>query len=138
MIQVVAGIIYKEDKILITRRKEGKHLAGYWEFPGGKIEKGESPETSLIREIKEELSIEIAVQNHLADSVFDYKEKQIELKGYYAQYISGEVYLVDHDAFEWVYPSELKDYIFAPADIPFIKILTYESPENQTRRHSVE
>ncbi len=52
MIEVVAGIIYKEDKILIAKRKAGKHLAGYWEFPGGKIEAGETPETSLVREIE--------------------------------------------------------------------------------------
>jgi len=138
MIEVVAGIIYKEDKILIARRKEGKHLAGYWEFPGGKIEDGETPESCLIREIQEELGIDIDVQNHLGDSKFDYKEKQILLKGYIAQYRSGEVSLSDHDAMEWVYLSEFKNYVFAPADIPFIKILTYESPENQPRRHSIE
>ncbi|MDT7831785.1 8-oxo-dGTP diphosphatase MutT [Flavobacteriaceae bacterium S356] len=137
MIEVVAGIIYKEDKILIAKRKEGKHLAGYWEFPGGKIEAGETPEASLIREIEEELGITIEVHEHMGDSQFDYDEKQILLKGYVAQYLSGEMYLTDHDAVEWVFPSEFKNYVFAPADLPFIKILTYEPPKTQPRRHLI-
>lgn len=124
MIEVTAGIIKnKEGQMLITRRKEGLHLAGFWEFPGGKIEPNETPETCLKREIIEELNIVIHVKHHITDSIYDYSGKLICLKGYYAKFISGNIELTDHDAYRWISIHECDQFTFAPADIPIIKAM---------------
>ena len=102
-IKVVAAILQKEDKILIARKKEGKPLAGYFEFPGGKIEKGETPEKSLIRELMEEMNIKIAIKEYVGESIYDYGNgKVISLLGYKSEIIDGEIKLSDHDRYEWV------------------------------------
>ena len=71
MIKVVAAILEKEDKILIAKKREGKPLAGLWEFPGGKIEEGETPEESLIRELMEEMNIKVRVNEYVGESIYD-------------------------------------------------------------------
>ena len=119
-ITVIAGAILSDGKILITRRAQGKSLGGFWEFPGGKLEK-ESEEQALIREIKEELSLNIAVKDFIADTTYDYHNFSIYLRVYSAVILSGEIKLVDHDMFRWVAKDQLKDFNFAPADIPIIK-----------------
>ena len=122
MIQVTAAIIEKDSKYLIARKKVGQ-LAGMWEFPGGKIEQGETPEECLRREIKEEFGIEIEVGQYLATSEYIYPHIAIELIGYLARYLAGELRLTDHDRIEWVTPTEMHDYNFAPADLPLVKAL---------------
>lgn len=120
MIEVVAAIICRDDKILVARRKHGKHLAGFWEFPGGKIEGGETSEAGLVREIKEELGIEIHVVAFLAENIHQYTEKTILLKAYNCKYMRGTISLVDHDIVQWVTLAQLKKLQMAPADIPFL------------------
>ncbi|MEG2458074.1 MAG: (deoxy)nucleoside triphosphate pyrophosphohydrolase, partial [Bacilli bacterium] len=100
MINVVAGILKKDNKILIARKKEGKSLAGYWEFPGGKIEDGETPQESLIRELMEEMNINIKVNEYVGESIYDYGNIVISLKGYLAEILDGEITLTDHDKYE--------------------------------------
>lgn len=117
---VTAAIIKKDDKILIARRGQDKHLAGMWEFPGGKIEIGEIPEDCLKREIQEELGIVINVGDFFMQNDHLYGDRLIKLYSYFCQHISGEIKLNDHDMFEWVNRSQLLQYNFAPADIPFI------------------
>jgi len=124
MISVAAAIIFNQNLILIARRSNGKHLAGYWEFPGGKIEADESPEACLIREIKEELGITIKVNSFLTENIHHYAEKTILLKAYHCSFTGGQIQLNDHDQIAWVLPEQLKDYVLAPADIPFINYLT--------------
>lgn len=124
MIRVVAAILQKEDKILIARKAPGKVLEGYFEFPGGKIEEGETPEESLVRELMEEMDIEIKVKEYVDESIYDYGNgKVISLLGYTAEIISGEIKLTDHDMYEWVTLDEIHKYDIAPADIPLIKCL---------------
>ena len=121
IIKVVAAILQKEDKILIARKKQGKPLAGYFEFPGGKIEEGETPEESLIRELMEEMNIKIAVKEYIGESIYDYgNDKVISLLGYTAEIIDGEIKLSDHDKYEWVTLEQINNYKIAPADIPLI------------------
>ncbi|WP_294132043.1 (deoxy)nucleoside triphosphate pyrophosphohydrolase [uncultured Clostridium sp.] len=121
IIKVVAAILQKEDKILIARKKEGKPLAGYFEFPGGKIEKGETPEESLARELMEEMNIKIDVKEYVGESIYDYGNgKVISLLGYISEIIDGEIKLSDHDRYEWVTLEEINNYKIAPADIPLI------------------
>lgn len=121
MIKVVAAILEKEDKILIAKKREGKPLAGLWEFPGGKIEEGETPEESLIRELMEEMNIKVRVNEYVGESIYDYGDgKVISLKGFTAEIIEGDIKLTDHDEYKWVTLEEICNYRIAPADIPLI------------------
>jgi 8-oxo-dGTP diphosphatase len=125
-ILVTAAIIKKESKILIGKRAPNRHLAGYWEFPGGKIEIGETPQECLKREIKEELGIIIKVNDLFMENEHQYDQKMIHLKAFECEYLSGEIVLKDHDQIEWVEVSEFVNFVFAPADIPFINALNGE------------
>ena len=120
MIKVVAGILQKDNKILIARKAPGKALEGYFEFPGGKIEEGETPEESLVRELMEEMSIKVKVNKYVGESIYDYGNIVISLKGYTAEILEGEITLTDHDMYKWVTLSEIKDYKLAPADMPLV------------------
>jgi mutator protein MutT len=132
MINVTAGIIEFDNTILIARRKDGKHLAGFWEFPGGKIEKGESPESCLKRELFEELNIKVSIDSFFMDSIHNYDEKTILLKSYKCKATSKDFSLNDHDKALWIKTSELTDYKFAPADTPFVNALLNEVKFNRT------
>ena len=127
MIDVVAGIIKREDKILIARRKPGSHLEGHWEFPGGKVEEGEKPEQTLVRELKEELAIETKTEAFVAESVFDYGSKTIRLRAYWSSYLGGEIALDSHDKIQWVPLPLIETFKLAPADIPILKALLEKS-----------
>lgn len=124
MINVVAAIIKNgEGKILITQRNLKKTQGGLWEFPGGKIEKGETREEAIIREIKEELTIEINVESYLGEKVFEYPEKSINLIALNCRVKSGNIYLTEHEEARWVEKEELNSFEFAPADIFIVKKL---------------
>ena len=123
-IDVVAAVIFKADKILLCQRKSGKHQAGLWEFPGGKIEKGETHQKALIREIKEELQIKISPQSFIIKITHEYSHAAINLWVYKAVFINGEITLLDHEQTKWISPSELNSFQLAPADIPVITRLT--------------
>lgn len=100
-------------------------LAGFWEFPGGKLEEGESPETCLIREIKEELGIVIRIIEPLTPSVYSYSEnKNIQLLPFLCSWESGEINLVEHEKIVWITTNEINDLTWAPADIPIAKELS--------------
>lgn len=118
MIDVVAAIIKDGERVLIARKKIGKPLAGYWEFPGGKIEIGESPENALKRELKEEMEIEIKVGTYVGESIYDYGNTQVALKGYICNLENGEIRLKDHDRYRWIKIEDINNYTLAPADIP--------------------
>lgn len=117
-VSVVCGIIFKEDKILLCRRKTEKSLGGYWEFPGGKVEPNESESDALIRELKEELSIKVEIQKHFKTTLHKYDQVQIELIAYLCKFIQVDFVLIDHDEIEWVKKTELLSFNLAPADVP--------------------
>lgn len=120
MLRVTAALIEFNDKILIARRKVGKHLEGYWEFPGGKIEIGETPEQCLRRELFEEFGIETEIGDFIAESVFSYSDFTVQLLGYRTKWVSGDFKLVDHDKIEWVSLKQMRNYTLAPADLPIL------------------
>jgi 8-oxo-dGTP diphosphatase len=123
-VRVTAALIVDDaGRVLVARRAAGRHLAGYWEFPGGKLEPGESPEACLARERREELGIECEVGALRATSVHAYDRGTIELLAYDARWVSGELVLHDHDAIEWVAPEGLFTIELAPADIPIARVL---------------
>lgn len=121
MIEVTAAIIEKNGFVLAARRKEGIHLAGFWEFPGGKIEIGETPEECLSRELVEEFQIVTRVGQFIGESIYDYGTKVIRLSAYLVEHISGEFQLIDHDKIAWLSLDELMEIKWAPADIPLVE-----------------
>ena len=116
LVVVAAAVIIRAGCVLLTRRAEGQHLAGLWEFPGGKLEDGESPEEALARECEEECGIEIAVSEILEVTHYRYPEKDVLLLFYRCELSSGEVrhrQVADH---AWVTPADLDRYPLPPAD----------------------
>ena len=124
MINVVAAVI-KDDrgKILITQRNLKKSQGGLWEFPGGKIEPNETKEQAIIREIKEELTIDINVKNYIDEKIFTYPEKDINLIALECSIINGNIELLEHEDYRWVSSSELENFEFAPADMFIVERL---------------
>jgi len=120
MIDVVAAVLIKDSRILLAQRKCDDH-AGKWEFPGGKIEQGESPQQALAREMNEEFGVDCSVGEYIGESRFDYGNKQIRLLAYFVEYCTGEFECREHAAIEWVKPEELKLYDLAEADIPLVE-----------------
>ena len=116
MIEVVAGIIYKNNKFLIARRNLNKSQGGLWEFPGGKVEKNESYENALKREIKEELNADIEVKEYVGESIYHYPEKDIKLIFYKAKLLSEKIELLEHESYKWITKDEKDKYEFAGAD----------------------
>jgi 8-oxo-dGTP diphosphatase len=124
MIEVAAAVIEDEKgRVLIARRKLEKSQGGLWEFPGGKLEPGESPEACLIRELREEMNIEIAPYAFFGSNKHDYGTVHIKLIAYLATYSNGDIKLSDHDEYRWANRDELRKYEWAPADIPFVERL---------------
>ncbi|PKM98244.1 MAG: 8-oxo-dGTP diphosphatase MutT [Elusimicrobia bacterium HGW-Elusimicrobia-3] len=122
MRQVTAAVMEKGGRILLARRKNGA-LAGKWEFPGGKLEPGETPEACLRRELMEEFGVEAEIGAFVCSSKFEYKHLPIELLVYRARHLAGEFKLTDHSAIEWVKPGDLSSYDLSAADIPVVELL---------------
>lgn len=119
---VAAALIDTDGRVLIAQRPEGKALAGLWEFPGGKIEPGEGPEQVLIRELREELGIDVNAAC-LAPFVFTshaYDSFHLLMPLYLLRRWSGTVQRREHAALKWVKPSQLSDYPMPPADEPLV------------------
>lgn len=132
VVDVTAAIFISDLKIMAAKRSSGKHLAGHWEFPGGKIEPGEPPEQCLKRELKEEFTIESEIGEFVAESIFDYGEKRIRLLAYKVKHISGEFQLIDHDEIRWLPIEELDSLKWAPADLPIIEALKQQAKAQPT------
>ncbi len=131
-IPVMAAIIRHNGKILLCQRKTGA-LAGKWEFPGGKLERGESPEECLVREIREELGLEIVVERIYKAVNMHYNHGDFLLLSYLTRYVSGEISLVVHEDYAWVEPERLTDYDLASANIPIAQSLKEEANSSRTR-----
>jgi 8-oxo-dGTP diphosphatase len=123
-IDVSAALIFHEGKLLITRRHADSHLGGLWEFPGGKREPGETFEQCLVREIREELGIEISVGELFEEITHAYDEKTVHLKFFICELISGEPKALGCAALKWVQKKELPDYQFPAADAQLLKKLS--------------
>lgn len=118
---VVACVLVDVDgRILIAQRPEGKHLAGMWEYPGGKVEPGETPEASLIRELGEELGINVtkACLAPLTFASHTYETFHLLMPLYVCRRWEGPVQCLEHQALKWVFPRDLSGYEMPPADEP--------------------
>jgi len=121
-IKVVAALIEKNDRVLIAQRLKG-HLAGKWEFPGGKVENGETEENAIIREMHEEFNISVRCEGFVCNNVVIDNDKEIDLRLYRCGYLSGEVVLHDHSSYVFVDKKLLLSYDLAPADINIAKFI---------------
>jgi 8-oxo-dGTP diphosphatase len=120
---VVCGIIFHLDQILIARRKQGKSLAGKWEFPGGKVELTETEQQALKRELMEEFGMQVVILNKLGSNLHRYDDFTICLIAYKCEFIKATFELTDHDSYKWVVPTQLKNYDMADADIPLFYLI---------------
>ncbi len=123
MKEVTAALIVKNGRILLTRRAPQEKNAGFWEFPGGKIEEGETAFDAIIREIKEELNLLITPKDIFHEVHYKYDHGEILLIGINCHIVSGKIALTVHDKYEWASLKELLDYNLSPADIPIAERL---------------
>ncbi|CAI1541254.1 pyrimidine (deoxy)nucleoside triphosphate diphosphatase [Serratia liquefaciens] len=120
IIDVVAAIIEKNGKILLAQRDADSDQAGLWEFPGGKVEVGESQPQALARELDEELGIVASVGNYVASNTWQQTERVIRLHAWRVEAFSGELQNRCHADFVWITPEQAFDYPLAPADVPLL------------------
>lgn len=121
-IEVVAGIIKDGDKIFATQRGYGEFKDG-WEFPGGKMEPGETPQEALARELKEELAIDVNVGEFLCTVDYDYPTFHLTMHCFYCSVIGGELTLLEHEASKWLKMTELHSVNWLPADVEVVTAL---------------
>ena len=115
-IRVVAAIIHKDGKIFATQRGYGAYK-DYWEFPGGKIEAGETSEEALIREIKEELNTTISIERFLMTVEYDYPEFHLSMDCYWCSILEGHLDLIEHKSAAWLSKEHIRDVNWLPADL---------------------
>lgn len=118
-INVVAAVIMKEGRVFATQRGYGEFKDG-WEFPGGKVEAGESPEEALRREIREELEVEVNVGDLIDTIEYDYPAFHLSMKCYACTIAGGSPHLLEHEAARWLYADQLDSVAWLPADITLI------------------
>jgi len=128
-VNVVAAIIcddyINKAKVFATQRGYGDYKDG-WEFPGGKIEEGETPEAALVREIKEELATDIKVHDLIKVVDYDYPEFHLHMYCYWATVVSGNLSLLEHEAASWVTKQNISELDWLPADLELVEIIRRE------------
>lgn len=124
VIYVVAAAILNEGKYFCAQRPEGKSLAGFWEFPGGKLEQGESPEEALVREIKEEFNANIKILNYVNEASYDYDFGTVIMKTFETKLLSEKLTLLEHQDSKWLEPNQLTTLDWAPVDWPAVNLLS--------------
>jgi 8-oxo-dGTP diphosphatase len=122
VIYVVAAVIERGGKILISRRPKGAHLEGLWEFPGGKAEAGESAEGALAREVREELGVAFTVGEPVAEVDWQYPDKRVRIT-FFRGTVEGEPRPLEGQELAWVAPADLDRYEFPPADATLLQRL---------------
>ncbi len=125
LLVVAVALVDADGRVLVSRRPEGKHMAGLWEFPGGKVDDGETPEQALIREMREELDIDTA-QSCLAPFTFashEYDDFHLLMPLYVCRVWKGMVAPREGQELKWLRPDDLRNYPMPPADIPLVAML---------------
>ena len=119
--EVVCAVIIKDDLVFCCKRKPFGECANKWEFPGGKIEIGETKEEALIRECREELAVTLAVGDIFMDVTHEYPDLTVHLTLFNATIAEGEPQKLEHNDIQWITPSEIPNYEFCPADVEILK-----------------
>ncbi|GAT74550.1 NUDIX hydrolase [Microbacterium sp. HM58-2] len=120
-INVVGAVVVRDGTVLSAQRSETMSLAGLWEFPGGKIESGETPQQALAREMQEELLCTVEIGEHVETTAHEYDFGVVTLTTFYATLVSGEPQLTEHSAIRWIPAHELLSVEWAPADVPAVE-----------------
>lgn len=126
-INVVGAVIRRNGTILCAQRGLTGSLPGMWEFPGGKIEEGETPPEALEREIVEELNCEVSVGELITTTAHEYDFGIVNLTTFYCELVSGTPVLSEHESVKWLSPSDLHTLRWAPADIPAVELIQREA-----------
>jgi A/G-specific adenine glycosylase len=127
-IQVGAGIVWRRGRILLCKRPAHVMLGGLWEFPGGKIDPGETPEQCIRRELKEECDLDVRVGKHLVDVTHTYSHLRVTLRCYHCQSPRGRVRRIGCDDFRWVRPEEIAAFPLPKADVRILEALAEPRP----------
>ena len=122
-IEVVGAVVVRDGAVLCARRGPGGPTGGLWEFPGGKIEPGETPAQALAREIDEELGCVVRVGEHLTTTVHEYADSTVALATYRCELVGGEPQAGEHAELRWLAPADLPTLRWAPADVPTVDLL---------------
>lgn len=133
-VQVAAAVLIEDGQLLLAKRAPGSNLAGFWELPGGKVEKGETPEECLAREMLEEFGVRVSVGRLVAKSVHDYDHGAIELLAFRTEILSGELAALEHEAFGWFRLQDIERLDLAPADVPIIGRLKLHAKDRRWPR----
>lgn len=123
MTEVVAALIWDKDRFLACQRPAHKARGLLWEFVGGKVDPGESHVQALVRECMEELGVTIRVGDLFMDVIHQYPDIKVHLSLYHAEIIEGVPQLLEHNAFAWITPDQIPDYVFCPADKDILKAI---------------
>lgn len=132
-IEVVAGILWRGGKLLAVQRPPGKVYAGWWEFPGGKIEPDEIPEDALKRELEEELGVTVQEISYYAEAGHEYPEKIVSITFFDIFSFGGEPTALEGQAMAWLWPAEAADYRFLEADVEIVCSLKERGPISMSK-----
>lgn len=128
-VRVVAAVIIRDGRVLACRRNHDRAAGGQWEFPGGKIEPGESPEDALVREIREELGVAVEVRQLIHRATTQTETAHVDLSSFEARLTnSAPTSSTDHDKLRWLRPSRLHEVYWATPDLPVVELLTGADP----------
>ncbi len=127
-LQVVAAVIRRGDDVFATQRGYGDYK-DWWEFPGGKMEEGETPEEALVREIREELDVVISVDSYLATVEYEYPEFHLSMQCFWCSLRDGQLKLLEHEAARWLPLGNLRQVNWLPADLLVLDAIEAEKPE---------
>lgn len=123
MVEVVAALIWRENKFMICQRPAHKARGLLWEFVGGKVDPGETMEEALIRECREELAIDVSVEDIFTQVIHEYPDIHIRLTLFHCTIAGGEPELLEHNDLKWIHPSQIPEYAFCPADKDILKLI---------------
>ena len=133
MTEVVAALIWRDNKFLICQRPAHKARGLLWEFVGGKVEPGETKEQALIRECKEELNVVLSVGEVFMDVIHEYPDLMVHLTLFNATIAEGELQKLEHNDIKWISPGEIPNYEFCPADEEILKVLLGDIETNESK-----
>lgn len=137
-INVVGAVIVRNGEVLCAKRGPLGSLAGHWEFPGGKVEPGETPRAALEREIAEELACSVDVGAELTSTTHEYDFGVVTLTTFWCQLIEGTPQLLEHAEVRWCRPSDLEGLHWAPADVPAVRMIVTDASTGLLRPHQLE
>ena len=134
MTEVVAALIWENNKFMICQRPAHKARGLLWEFVGGKVESDETKEQALIRECKEELDIILSVGDVFMEVIHEYPDITVHLTLFNATIVEGEPHKLEHNDIQWITPREIPDYEFCPADEEILKVLLGDIETNESKK----